>query len=107
MSWRDSNKLCNYKLLPVNFNHLLLANTMATSLSLKIILRIPIAVVDNDCIGCCKVNSQSTSFGAKQKDETIRIWFAVSINSSLSHVTTNSAVESFVRIFSKQEMKAP
>jgi hypothetical protein len=25
----------------------------------------------------------------------------------LSHVTTNSAIESFVRIFSKQEMKSP
>ena len=37
--------------LPVDFDHFSLTNTMASGLSLKIVLRIPITVVDDDSVG--------------------------------------------------------
>lgn len=85
--------------LPVYFDHFLLTNTMATSLGLEIVLGIPVTVINDDSISSRQIDTQTTSFSAKQENETIRIWFAITIDCSLSHVTTNTTIKSFVRVF--------
>lgn len=50
---------------PIHLHHLELADPMTTSLSLKVILRIPVGVVDYHHISRCQVDTQTTSFGTQ------------------------------------------
>ena len=56
---------------------------MATSLGLQIVLRVPVTVVNDDGVGSRQIDTQTAGFGAEQENESIRIWFTVTIDGSL------------------------
>lgn len=87
-------------ILPVYFDHLLLADTVTSSLSLEVVLRVPVAVIDDNCVGCCQIDPQAASFRAEQEHESIRVRFAKPVNSCLTQVSSNTTIKSFVWIFS-------
>ena len=78
---------------------------MTTCLSLQIVLRVPVAVVDNDRISCSQIYAHTTGFSAQKEYETIGIGFAVTINRSLTQVTTNPSIKSLVRVFPNSKEK--
>ena len=51
-----------------------LADTVCASLSLQVILRVPITVKDDYGISRGQVDAQSTSSSGKQHDETVHFW---------------------------------
>ena len=44
---------------------------MAAGLSLEIVLRVPVAVVDDDGVGGDQVDAQASGFGAQQEDKSV------------------------------------
>lgn len=63
--------LRDHNILPIDFDHLLLADTMATSLSLKIVLWVPVTVVNDDSVGRRQVDTQTSSFRTKKENKSI------------------------------------
>ena len=56
----------------VDLDGLVLTNPVAASLSLEVILWIPVRVVDNDSISSCEVDAKTTGPRAEEKDKPIR-----------------------------------
>lgn len=51
----------------------LLSDAMGTSHSLQIVLRIPIAIEDDDCVSRFKIDSQTSSSSGEEEDKVRRI----------------------------------
>ena len=65
---------------------------------LKIVLRIPIGIINYHSISSRQINTKTTGFGAQEEDKTVRIGLAKPINGGLTHVASNSTVNSFERV---------
>jgi hypothetical protein len=48
-----------------------LPDPVAAGLSLQIILRVPVAVVDDDGVGGHQVDAETSGFGAQQEDKSV------------------------------------
>jgi hypothetical protein len=44
---------------------------VTSGLSLEIVLRVPVAVVDDDGVGGDQVDAQASGFGAQQEDKSV------------------------------------
>ena len=67
----------------IDLNHLSLTNSMATSLSLNIILWIPVTVIDNTSICCCEINTDPTRTSGEQKYKLFGVFLAKPIDAGL------------------------
>ena len=54
----------------IDFDVLRLPDSMATSLGLKVVLRIPVRVVNDHGVGCDKIDAKATGSSAEQKYES-------------------------------------
>lgn len=59
---------------PIDLDGLVLANPVAASLRLEVILRVPVRVVDDDGIGSSQVNAQPSSTRTQQEHKAIRVF---------------------------------
>ena len=57
----------------IHFDCLVLSNPVAASLSLDVVLGIPVRVVDDDSVCSGEVDPQSPSTSAQQEDKPIRV----------------------------------
>jgi len=71
---------------------------MASGSGLQIVLGIPITIVNNDGIGGSQIDTNTTSFRTKNKNERIRFWITEPIDASLTLVAMYTTINSFVRI---------
>ena len=69
---------------------------MTSSLRLDIVLRIPIAVVDDDSVGSCEVDPLSSCAGAKQENVAILPAAREPVNRGLTLTAPYIAINAFV-----------
>lgn len=65
------------------------------SIYLQIILRVPVTIINNNCICSCQVDTQTTSFCTQQEHKTIRVWLAKPVNCSLAQIATDTSIYPF------------
>lgn len=51
---------------------------------LEIILRIPVRVKNDACIGCCQVDAKPSGSCTQKEDKAVRIWSGETVNGGLS-----------------------
>ncbi|KAI6748785.1 hypothetical protein HG531_007732 [Fusarium graminearum] len=78
-----------------------LADTMGSIHGLQIGLRVPITIIQNNDVGSCQVDAQTTSTCCKEKDELLRPRLIVLINSSDSVLVGGSTINSAVLVLSE------
>lgn len=80
-------------------SHLLfLADSVGSVHGLKIHLRIPITVVEDDSVGSHQVQTQASCSGRNQEDELVGIWRNEVVNLRLSVIEVSVTVKSAVRV---------
>lgn len=81
---------------PEHHHTALLTHAVCTCQSLQVIVRVPVAVKDNDCVSSGQVDAQ-TSGSSAQQEHKLPVWLAVeAVNTLLAlqtrHITCNSKV---------------
>jgi len=89
---------------PVDLHHLLLPDPVAPGLRLQVVLRVPVAVVDDARVRSGEVDAQATSLGAEQEDKPIRVWTAIPVDGCLSQVSSDPPIDPLKRIFSADQV---
>ena len=64
-----------------DINLLGLTDTMGTVHGLQVGLRVPVTVIQNDNVGGCEVDTQTTSASREQEDELLAVWLVVLVDS--------------------------
>jgi hypothetical protein len=60
---------------------LLLTDSVRSIHSLQIGLRIPVRIVENDDVGCGKVDTETTGSSSQEEDELLRVWLLIVVDS--------------------------
>jgi len=81
---------------PVDGHVLLLADAVAARLRLQVILRIPVAVVDDDGVGGRQVDAEAARPRAQQEHELVAVGLAVAVDGLLALLAANAAVDALV-----------
>ena len=85
-------------ILPVYFDHLLLADTVTSSLSLEVVLGVPVAVEEDDDVGRHEVDAQTASTRGQEEDELARALLVVLIDGLFTLVTARVTVDAAVLV---------
>eukprot|EP00960_Hanusia_phi_P069150 767012-Hanusia_phi.AAC.11 len=78
---------------PVDLHLPRLPDPVAPCLRLQVVLRVPVAVEDDDCVGCRQVDPHPSRLGADEKYEAVTPLLVVAIDRALSHVPADPAVD--------------
>ena len=88
---------------PINNHISLLTNSMSSSDSLKINLRVPIRVKDNYDVGLMEVDTDSTSSGRENKDLLLRVRILEIIDSFISQLRRSLTINSQILVASNPQ----
>jgi len=82
----------------IHHDSLILSDPVRARLRLQVVLWVPVAVVNNHRVGCCKVNTDAARPSRQQHDEQVRVWAAVSINSGLPLLPRDRSINALVGV---------
>jgi hypothetical protein len=73
-----------------------LPDMMTTHLSLDVVLRVPVTVVNDDCRRSCEVEPNAARLCPEQEDECVRLWVVESVDKSLPICAVDAIVQALV-----------
>ena len=76
----------------------LLSDTMSPGLRLKIVLRVPVRVEDDDGVGCGEVDAQTSGSRRQQETEVFRVGRVEVVHGLLAEFTLDGAVQSLRQV---------